>query len=77
MARAQPRRPVNRGVKWGVCGLITPAILAAAAAVAVLSGSDAVGGVAVMTAMTIAFRFFPPGLSSRRISGQTRDMRPA
>jgi hypothetical protein len=38
--------------------LITPAIFAAAAAVAVLSGSDAVGGAAAETAVTIAFLYF-------------------
>ena len=40
-AGVQPRRPVNRGVKWGACGLITPALLAPAAVV-VLSASNAV-----------------------------------
>lgn len=53
-ARVQLRRPVNRGVKWGAYGLVTPAILASAAAVSVLSGSDAIA----MPAMTIAFLYF-------------------
>lgn len=49
-AGVQPRRPMSRGVKWGAYGLITPAILAAAATIAILSGSDAAGGVAMMLA---------------------------
>jgi hypothetical protein len=56
-ARVQPRRPVNRGIKWSAYGLVTPAILAAAAAVANLSGSDAVGAAVMMTAMTIVFLY--------------------
>ena len=49
---------MSRGVKWRAYGLITPAILASAATIAILSGSDAAGGVAMMTAMTLAFLYF-------------------
>jgi len=57
-ARVQSRRPVNRAVKWGANGLITPAIFAAAFVVAVLSGRDAIMGPALLTATTIAFPYF-------------------
>jgi len=48
------RKTDSQGVKWGADGLIMPAILPAA----VLSGSDAAGGVAVTIDMTIAFLYF-------------------
>lgn len=56
-AGVQPRRPVNKGVKWGAYGLITPAILAPAA-VAVLSGSNAIERWIALVSWSFAFMYF-------------------
>jgi hypothetical protein len=57
--RRPPRRRMNNAVRWGVSGFITPAILAAAFAVAARPGD---GGYAAV-ALVIAFVYFAFWLS--------------
>ena len=52
--RRPPRRPVSNAVRWGVSGLVTPAIAASAFVVASLSGDGGYGAVAFL----IAFAYF-------------------
>src|SRR5712691_10183125 len=52
--RKPPRRPMNNAARWGASGFITPAILAAAFAVASLRGDGGYGAVAFL----IAFVYF-------------------
>ena len=49
-----PRRQTNKAVRWGLSGLITPAIPAAAFAVAALAGDAKYGAVAIL----VAFVYF-------------------
>ena len=57
-ARVGPRRPVNGGIKWGACGLITPAVVAPAYAVGVVFGSNVIATVAVAAVFMFAFLYF-------------------